>query len=255
MSNRLEEIKQGQHENYNFPHDGCREKIEWLIAEVESLTKERDELLIGGAKQAIFTIKQLEAENAELSKTKEHHLAMIGGMDKAIDDFNQKLAASEKARDECERQYQEKVADIGVILDEKQKLEAGREKRIDKWAEIVENLEAKNVELKEAKEGANSECKYWRIHAEDMEKKLAASENEVKSVVTEINSIKSERNAVIKAHADLLSECQKLKTQLKFLEVKQPKWNRLVVCVKCGVEHFSESLHTCFDPAQESGRI
>jgi len=65
-------------------------------------------------------------------------------------------------------------------------------------------------------EAIKKERDYWREHAEV---NIDYSE-EIKKLITEINSIKEERNAVIKAHADLLAECQELKMQLKFAESK-----------------------------------
>jgi len=150
--------------------------------------------------------------------------------------------------------YEKLIAEVESLTeakDELKRLEEERDKRIDKWAEIVENLEAKNAELKygwkNAQEWRESNYKLAQdrsIEIYNLKQQLAASEkgrddfqstaecssqinqeleDEIKSVVTEINSIKAERNAVIKAHADLLGECQELKTQLKFLEARLEK--------------------------------
>lgn len=41
-----------------------------------------------------------------------------------------------------------------------------------------------------------------------------------KKIIQEINAIKAERNAVIKAHADLMAECQELKMELKLCKAR-----------------------------------
>jgi len=104
-------------------------------------------------------------------------------------DEEKKVESLTKERDEAKL-----AEDYGEFLDQRYK---------------IEKLEAENAEL--------------RTQTGSYLLQLAATEKELKSVVIEINSIKEERNAVIKAHADLLAECQELKTQLKFLEARLEK--------------------------------
>jgi len=76
--------------------------------------------------------------------------------------------------------------------------------------EDFKKIEAENAELRKQLVICDEVDDETQIVLNHYEKLIA----EVESLVIEINSIKAERNAVIKAHADLLSECHELKTQL-----------------------------------------
>ena len=103
---------------------------------------EQNKELIG---KLIVEVEGLRDEHHDYSVLVNDHADQVILLDKEI-------ASLTKYRDECERQYQEKVAEIGTMLDEKQKLEAENDKKSNRILELVNKIAASEKARKDAEE-------------------------------------------------------------------------------------------------------
>jgi len=214
MSDRLEEIKKKPFQRpLQVITDG---DILWLIAEVERL---RSDLVI---------CDEVDDETQIVLNHYEKLIAEVESLTEAKDDNFKEVMALQSANEKLETENAElKISFDAVAYEELKTVIESISKERDELKEKLPVIFKARHDYFEAYTASKSEVESLTKERDDFQATAECSsqinqelEDEIKSVVTEINSIKAERNAVIKAHADLLSECQELKTQLKFLEAR-----------------------------------